>query len=94
MFHHRRIVAHLDDGEGVGTTSIAQQQTVTLGEVATTSSLGGYLDHTAIAVLAVSGTNALAHYGARAVLAQVNHLCAGVSFLPVIGQRHAVKLTY
>ena len=42
----------------------------------------------------MAGADALAHDGARAVFAQVNHLCARIGLLPVVGQRHTVELAY
>ena len=42
----------------------------------------------------MASADALAHDGARAVLAQVNHLGAGVGLLPVVGQCHTVEFAH
>ena len=78
----------------MGTARIAQQQAITLGKVAAACRLGGDLDHATVAVLAVSGADALADNGAGAVLAQMDHLGARVRLLPVVGQSHTVELAH
>ena len=59
MLDHRGVVAYLNHGESVGSAGVAQQQAITLGEVAATCRLWSDLDHTAVAVLTMPGTDAL-----------------------------------
>src|ERR1019366_6235471 len=55
---------------------------------------GGFenLDAAAISVFSVSGRDTLADDGGSGVLADVDHLGAGVGLLPVIGQGDGVEL--
>src|SRR5207302_7563736 len=52
------------------------------------------LDQAAVGVLTVAGGDALGHDGALGVLAQVDHLGAGVGLLLVVGQGDRVELAH
>ena len=72
----------------------AEQQRVAAGVVARIVGVGRSHDEAAVAVLAVSGGNALGDDGRTRVLADVDHLRARVRLLVVVGHGHAVELRY
>ena len=94
MFHARRRVLHLDVGEGVGAALVANQQGVTLRVVASRHGALQDLHLAAVGVLPVPSGNALGDDCAPRVLANVNHLGAGVGLLPVVSERHRVELAH
>jgi len=82
-----RVVANLDVGEGVRATFVADQQRVALRVVPRILGFGENLDHPAIAVVRTPGGDAFRDDAAARVLADVDHLRAGVGLLSVISQR-------
>ena len=84
-------VLHVDVGEGVRAAFVAEQQGVALREVARVGRAFHHFHLTAVAVLAAPGADALADDGAAGVLADVNHLRAGVGLLAVVRQRDGVE---
>src|SRR5690606_21714763 len=92
VLHHRRRVAALDVGKGVGGTAVADQQGVALGVVA--GALGAGVDGhpAAVGVGAVAGGDTLGNDGGAGVLAQVQHFGAGIRLLEVIGEGHRIEL--
>ena len=94
MFNFALVVLHLNVRERICLGVVANQHRVALRIVACARRLGIDLDQAAIAVLRITGGNALGNDRAFGVLANVNHLAACVGLLVVIGQRHRVKLTH
>src|SRR5207248_4309014 len=85
-------VLHFEVRESVGAALIAEQQRIALRVVARASGALEDFHHAAIAVLAVPGGDALGHDGALRVLADVDHLGAGVGLLVVVGDGYGVEL--
>ena len=75
----------LDKREGVRSAMRADQETVALRVVSRTFGVGIDADETAIAVLAASGTDALADNTALGAAAQVYHLRAGIGPEDAVG---------
>src|ERR1039458_9034869 len=90
----RRRVLHFQVRERVRAALVAQQQRIALRIVARAGRVLQNFDSAAIGVLPVAGRNSLRHNRRSGVLADVNHLGAGVSLLIVVGQRHRVKLAH
>ncbi len=88
----RRAILYLDVREGVGAASIADQHRVALRVIARAFGLGCDPHQSAVAVVGLAGRNALAYDGAPRVLADVDHLGAGVGLLVIVGQRDRVEL--
>src|SRR5712691_9941012 len=92
VLHLRGGVAHLDVRKRMRPALVAEEQGVALRVV---TGVGGAFhdrDLTAVRVLSVSGGDALRHDRRSRVLADVNHLRAGVGLLIVVAQRDGVEL--
>ena len=85
-------VLHLDVRERVGTAVAAEQQRVAPGVVPGSLGRAQHLHQPPVGVLAVTGRDRLRHDGAAGVLADVDHLRAGVGLLAVGGERDRVEL--
>ena len=94
MLHLGALVAHLDVRKGVGAAFVAHQHRVALRVVARAGGTGHHLDQAAVAVARLARRNALADDGAAGVLADVDHLGAGVGLLVVVGHRHRIELAH
>ena len=92
MFDRGCGISQLHDGEGVCTACVADQQRVALRIVAGIVGIAADLHQSAVGVLALSGRYTFAHNARARVLAQVNHLCAGVSLLVVVRHGYGVEL--
>ena len=79
-------------GLGVRAALVAEQQRVALRVVAAVARALQDLHQAAVRVLALAGADALADDRASGVLADVDHLRAGVGLLEVVRQRDGVKL--
>src|SRR5690606_4543712 len=90
----RARVAHVDRREGVGAALAADQERVALGVVSRVLGLRVDLNEPAIRLLAVAGADALADDRRSGVLADVDHLGAGVGLLVVVGDRDGVELAH
>ena len=88
MFDNGRFVLALDVREGVGATAVADQQRVTLGEVARSFRSGAEFHQSPIGVGAFARRDTLGDDGAPGILAEVDHLGAGVGLLVVMGECH------
>ena len=86
-------VTAFDIREGMGAALIADQQRVALGKVARAFCPRADPYQAAIGVLATAGGNTLGDNRTLGVLAQMNHLGAGVGLLAATGQRHGIELT-
>ena len=74
---------------------VAQQQRIALAEVAGSRWRSCITLHqAAIGVLPVAGGDALRHDRALGVLAEVDHLGAGVGLLTMIGHGHGVEFAH
>src|SRR6266566_1593944 len=93
VLHDRRAVAHVDVREGVRPALVADEHRVTLRVVP--RALGTLHDfyEPAIGVLPAARRNSFRHDRRARVLAEVNHLRAGVSLLLVARYRDRVELT-
>ena len=88
MLHHRGRVAHFDVRERVRAALVAQQQRVALRIVAGVLRGLHDLHHAAVRVLSVAGGDALGDDRRSGVLADVDHLRAGVGLLVIRRHRH------
>ena len=91
MLHNRRIVLHIDIRECVRPACVAQQQAVALRVIPASCRIFRYFHRTPVAVLAMSGRNALRHDGAARVFPHMDHLRARIGLLAVVGHCHRVK---
>ena len=87
-------VLHLDVRERVGAAVGAEQQRVAAGVVPGSLGRAQHLDQPPVGVLAVPGRDRLRDDGAAGVLADMDHLGAGVGLLTVGGERHRVELPH
>src|SRR5439155_16805515 len=69
----------------------AEQERNSLGEVADVLGVGEDADEAAIGVVRAAGADALGDDGRAAVLADVDHLGAGVGLLAVVGEGDGVE---
>ena len=92
MLDRRRGVLDLDVRERVRAAAIADQQRIALRVVARARRALGDLHQAAVAVLADARRDALGDDGAARVLAEVQHLGAGVGLLLVVDHRDRVEL--
>ena len=93
MLDHGTGVATLDVGEGVRRAAITDQQGIALRVVARPVRARAHAHQSAIGVGTAPGGNPLGDNRGFTVLAQVDHLGAGVRLLPIVGQGHGVELS-
>ncbi len=86
-------VSYRNVGEGVGGTLVANQHTVALGVVAGARGTLLNADFTAVGVAAAVGADTFRNNGALGILADVDHLGAGVGLHVSVGQCYAVEFT-
>src|SRR3954467_3439195 len=94
MFDGGRRVLYVDVRERVRPTTVADKHRVALSVVASPGSLRQHLYQSAVAVLTLTGGNALGNNGAPGVFPDVNHFGAGVGLLLAIHHGHGVELTH
>ncbi len=82
----------LDVGHGVRAALVADQQRVAVGEVARAGRLAVSRDQAAIGVLRAPGGDALRDDPARRVLAEMDHLGAGIDLLHAVRDGDRVEL--
>src|SRR5690606_6983398 len=87
-----RVVLDLDVGERVRAALGADEQRVALRVVARTGGGPQHLHQAPVGLLGLARRAALGHDGAAAVLADVDHLRAGVRLLAPGRDRHGVEL--
>ena len=92
MLEGRGVVLDLDVGEGVRAALVADQHRVALGVVTRTFRFRKHAHQAAVAVVALAGGNALRHDRRLRVLADVDHLGAGVGLLLSIHYCDRVEL--
>ena len=92
MFDLRRGVLDLEIWKRVRAALVANQQRVALRVISGVCGALENLDHSAIGVLAMTGRNAFGDDRALRVLADMDHLRAGVGLLIIVGQRDGVEL--
>ena len=85
-------IPDLDVRERVRTTAVAEKQRIALGIVAGVGRPFHDLHQAAICVLAVTGGDTLGDNRALCVLADMDHLGAGVGLLLVVGHGDRVEL--
>src|SRR6185437_3822625 len=90
----RRGVLHFHVRERVRAAALADQQRVALGVVARALGALLHLHQAAVAIVALAGADALGDDLRLGVLADVDHLGAGVGLLVMMGQRHRVELAH
>ena len=93
MLYDGRLVLAFNVRERVGAAAVADQERIALGKVTCTFRPGAEFHQAAVSVGALAGGNTLGDDCAGGVLAQVNHLGAGVGLLVVVGQCHGIELT-
>ena len=77
----------------MSTTAITDQQRVTLGEVPRPIGARIEAHQAAIGTVALAGGNTLGDDRGLGVLAQVDHLGAGIGLLEIVGQGNRIELT-
>src|SRR6202030_4794174 len=92
VLEHGRGILGLDIGHGVGAALVADQERIAIGEVARAGSAAVRGDEAAIGVVGVAGGNTLTDDAARGVLAEMQHLGAGIDLLVTVGDRDRVEL--
>ena len=92
MFNVRCRIARLNIWKRVRAAFIADEQTVTLREVARAVRAFQNADQTAIRVVGNARRNAFRDNRRTRVFADVNHLGAGIGLLMIVGDGHRVKL--
>ncbi len=92
MLEHGGGVLALDIRHRMRTTIVADQQAVAIGEVARVRRLAMRRDEAAIGVLGVPRRNALGDDPAGGVLAQMDHLGAGIDLLAPVRDRDRIEL--
>src|SRR5438552_6793728 len=75
----------------VGAAFVADQKRVALRVVTSIFSALQNLHHSAIRILSVAGRNSFRNDRAPGVLADVDHLCAGIGLLIIVGYRNGVE---
>src|SRR3984957_12572560 len=93
VLEQRRGILRLDIGHGVRAASVADQKRVTCGKVARAGRLAVGGDEAAIGVLRHTGRDALGDDPARGVLAEMDHLGAGIDLLVTVRDRDRVEFT-
>src|SRR5690606_10258479 len=88
----RRRVLGFDIGNRVRTALVADQERVTVGEVARVLRLAMDRYLAAIGVARIAGRDTLGNDAARRVLAEMDHLRAGVDLLVTVGNGDRVEL--
>ena len=88
-----RGIVCFDIGHGVGAAGGADQEAVALGVIAGKVGLGADAHQAAVGVVGVTRGNALGDDLGLGVLAQVDHLGAGIGLLAAVGDRHRVEFT-
>src|SRR5216684_557067 len=92
MFEGRGRVLGLDIGHGMRAAFVADQERIAGGEVARAGRFPVRGDEAAIGVLRFAGRDALGDDAARGVLAEMQHLGAGIDLLETVRNRDRVKL--
>src|SRR5262252_3375160 len=88
----RRGVLSLDIGHGMGTTAIADQERIAVGEVARVLGLAMRRDQAPVGVLGMAGGDALGDNAARGIGPQMQHLGAAINLLIAVGNGDRVEL--
>src|SRR5262245_41646061 len=94
MLHTCSGVPHFDVREGVRAAFIANQQRIALRVIACAGCALQDLHLTAISILPMPSRDALRHNRAARVLADMDHLGAGISLLIVVGESNRIELTH
>ena len=92
MLEHGGGILRLEIRHGMRAAFVADQQRVAVGEVARVGGLAMRRDETAIGVLRLAGRDALGDDPAGRVLAEMNHLGAGIDLLAAVRDRDRVEL--
>ena len=92
MFHFGCGIPHLNIRKRVSSAAVTDQQGVALRKVASVCGSLQNLHLASVAVLSESSRDALGDDRAFRVLADVNHLCTGISLLMIGGHGHGIKL--
>src|SRR3982075_2128911 len=93
MLEQRRGILGFDIGHGVGAAFVADQERVAGGEIARAGGLAVRGDEAAIGVLGNAGRDTLGDDPARGVLAEMDHLGAGIDLLVAVRNRDRIKFT-
>ena len=94
MLEHGCVVMGIHIWEGMRSTIAAQQQGVAGTVVAGIIGIGCSTNQTTIGVLAMTCRDTFRDDGTLGVLTHVNHLGTGIGLLIVVGNSHAVELSY
>ncbi len=94
MLHFRGGVAAFDIGHRMRAALIADQQRITLREIARARGARHDFHQPAIGIVRMPGRNALGDDRRGRVLADMDHLRPGIGLLMVMRQRHGIELTH
>ena len=93
MLDDRRVIIHVDVGEGVCTAAVGEQEAIALRVVARILRIGPDIDQATVAILTLASTNTLGDDAAAGVLPEVNHLRTRISLLEVVRDSHGVEFS-
>src|SRR6266487_7159228 len=77
----------------MGATLVADQKRIAIGKIARAGRAAMRRDQSTIGVVGMTGSDALGDDPARGVLAEVQHLGAGIDLLVAVGNRDRIKFT-
>ena len=91
MLDAARVVLDLDVGHGMRAAFVTNEQTITLRVIAAVLGLGVHADQPTIGVLGMARADPLGHDARAGILAQMNHLGAGIGLLIVVGDGDGIE---
>jgi len=77
----------------MGAAMIGQQKTVALRMISCIVGIFRYFHQSAITILTVACRNSLRYNSAPSIFTQVNHFCAGIGLLKIVGYRYRIKFS-
>ena len=93
MLNARRVVFHLDIRDSVGSAAIADEQAVALGVVPASFRFRMHGYQSAVRILRPACRDPFRNNARPRVAAQMEHFCAGVRLLMVVGNRNGIKFS-
>src|SRR5271163_967288 len=92
VLDRRGRILDLHVGKGVSRAFRPHQQRVALGEIARARGARQYFDQAAVGILGMTGRDALGHYRALGIAADVDHFGAGIGLLIIVGDGNGIEL--
>src|SRR5260370_39826854 len=92
LSEHRRGILRYDIGNGMGAALVADQKRIAIGEIARAGRAAMCRYQSAIGVVGMTGSDALGDDPARGVLAEMQHLGAGIDLLIAVRDGDRIEL--